>query len=106
MDLVLGIDFELFEDPKHDSVCIKLLKGKYEGVKYKYNSVGVKEDPKKTKSENLMMTMDYQVVDYNNLPVSIEKEEEFNNVVFNVVYALLMLQQNEAENVNTTEDDI
>jgi hypothetical protein len=92
MDLVMGIDFELFDDPKNNWVCIRLLKGKYAGVVYRYNSIGVKEDPKKSKAENLMMTMDYKVVDYGKFSKAIEKEEEFNNTVFNVIYALVMMQ--------------
>lgn len=101
MDFVLGVDFELLPDEKTDTVCVRLLKGKYAGVKYKYNSVGVKEDPKKTASENLMMTMDYKVLDYNKLPKSIEKEEDFNNSVFNVLYALMMIGAPSTE----TEDE-
>lgn len=103
MDLVLGIDFELVPEQNNESVCVKLLKGKYAGVKYKYNSIGVKEDPEKTGSENLMMTMDYKVLDFNNLSKSIEKEEDFNNTVFNVVYALMMIQN--SPNDSPEKDD-
>lgn len=100
MDLVLGIDFELFDDPNNNWVCVKLLKGKYEGVRYKYNSIGVKEDPTKTNADHLMMTMDYEVIDYNNLSKKIEKEEEFNNTVFNVVYALIVMQNGTLDNAS------
>jgi hypothetical protein len=105
MDFVLGIDFELYDDPLQDCVCVKLLKGKYEGVKYRYNSLGVKEDPAKSKADSLMMTMDYKVLDYGKLSKEIEKEEEFNNTVFNVVYALIMLQQNASSKEEVDEND-
>jgi hypothetical protein len=106
MDLVLGIDFELSEDPSLNSVAIKLLKGKFEGVKYKYNYIGVEEDPRKTGKENLHMKMDYDVLDFNGHDKSIENDAEFNNTVFNVVYALIQLQQSASdENSSDAEDD-
>lgn len=106
LDLVLGIDFELSDDPSLNSVAIKLLKGKFEGVKYKYNYIGIDEDPNKTGKENLHMKMDYDVLDFNGHDKSIEKDTEFNNIIFNVVYALIQLQQSTSdENSLDAEDD-
>lgn len=92
LDLVLGIDFELIDDPVNKWVQIKLLKGKYQGVVYKYNEIGVEEDPKKTGADNLKMKMDYDIINFNGHEKAIEKAEDFNNLIFNVVYAMLQMQ--------------
>ncbi len=107
VDYIFGMDFALEDDPTNNWVVIKLLRGDFVGVKYKYNTIGVVGDPNKSGGKNgLHMKMDYDIVDYNGHDKSLDKDPKFNNVVFNIVYAILQMQDLQGQLDDSGRNDI
>jgi len=107
MDLILNIDFRLVDDYEKNWVLIELLKGDYAGVKYRYNSIGVEDDPAKGEADRLHMKMDFTVIDRKGKSeAELDDHPEFNNIVFNIVYALLQMQDPKGSLDDSGRDDI
>lgn len=103
IDLVMGIDFELLDwtNPKDKSnwATIRILKGKYTGVRYKYNSLKLNTD---TESENFMLSMDYDFLETAGFDIpTLGKDAEFNNLVFNVAHTLIITELSKDVEVHT-----
>lgn len=96
VDLVMGIDFELSDwvDPKDKSnwASIKILKGKYAGIRFKYNSLRLLSS---TEDDGFTLSMDYNFIDTGEWNIkSLGKDKDFNNLVFNVAHVLIVTELN------------
>ena len=103
IDLVLGIDFELIDwtNPKDNTTwaTIRILKGKYAGVRYKYNSLKLNQS---TGSDNFVLSMDYDFLEIAGFDIAtLGKDAEFNNLVFNVAHTLIITELSKDVEVHT-----
>ena len=94
--LVLNIDFSISEwtDPKTKDTwaAITLLKAPYTGIKIKYNDIGIKEIDETTGAH---LSLNYDFLDTaGRASKTLEKDQDFNNLLFNVAYAMIMIGNN------------
>jgi hypothetical protein len=94
VDLIMGLDFKLedWTDPKDQSqwASIKILSGKYAGIRYKYNSLKLNHT---SENDNFVLSMDYDFIEAKDWDIKVlGREVEFNNLVFNIAHVLIVTE--------------
>jgi hypothetical protein len=91
-DLVFGIDYSISEwkDVRGASWAkITVLKGTFKDIEFKFNEVGlVEHDP-----NGAHLSMDYDFINLTEKERTLlGKSKDFNNLVFNIAFSILMMQ--------------
>jgi hypothetical protein len=111
-DLVLDIDFSISDytnDKGENWAAFTLLRGRYKGIKFKFNGFSVHELPDPEADETAYMELDYDILKN---PTSFTQAElsadaHFVNTIFNVAYAIIMTDLEKLEEKNDIgRDDI
>lgn len=100
IDLIMGVDYAIssWNDVRgREWAKIVLLKGLYKGVSFKFNRLSLIDQT----DDQAAMEMDYDLIDYVGFTKDVlERNDQFQNIVFNVAFSLLM-----ALDLTTTEPD-
>jgi len=100
IDLIMGVDYSIssWKDSRGvEWAKVTLLKGLYKGVSFKYNKLSLR----KQTEDMTIMDMDYDFIEYAGFQREVlENNGQFQNVVFNVAFSLLM-----AMNLKTEDDE-
>lgn len=100
-------DFEILEEEadlsKGQLAPILILKGKYEGVKFKYGTVEVNKHP--DKEALVRLKFQFVVIDDNGIEGEIDKEKEFVEVAGAILNSLLLSRYSEGEFVEVGENN-
>ena len=99
IDLVMGVDYSIssWHDVRgQEWAKITLLTGKYKGTSFKFNKLTLTGH----EADQASMLMDYDLIDFTEDKAKLESNEEFQNVVFNIAFSLLV-----AMNLKATDDN-
>lgn len=103
-DLVFGLDYGISEwkDARGASWAkITVLKGDFKDISFKFNEVGLVEKD----ISGAHLTMDYDFIGMaQNERERLGKSKEFNNLVFNIAFSILMMQALKKEENNKDGD--